>query len=104
MLAKGTAVEILEAGKWVGPFIVTGMVGRTPDHLVLANNGSQFEHYYDGPFNTRECFTAESALREALAAVSVAGEVLDNSGMEYIPIERDIIDTLAALGFKIVRK
>jgi len=48
--------------------------------------------------------TPEEAMKEALAAVSVAGMVPDNSGMEWIPMERDIIDTLSALGFVLVEK
>lgn len=52
----GTQVEIMMYGEWVGPYIVTDKVGRTPDHLVLLNpkNGVLFEQYADAPYNTRE--------------------------------------------------
>lgn len=52
----GDRVEILMAGQWDGPYIVTAFVGRTPDHLVLrtSDNEVYFEHYNDAPYNTRK--------------------------------------------------
>lgn len=49
----GTKVEILEQGKWVGPFTVTAQAGRTPDHLVLSGPNGMFELYADAPLNVR---------------------------------------------------
>jgi hypothetical protein len=46
-------VEILEQGKWVGPFLVTAFEGRTKDHLVLRGPNGMFEIYNDAPFNVR---------------------------------------------------
>jgi hypothetical protein len=46
-------VEILEQGKWVGPFLVTAFEGRTKDHLVLRGPNGLFEIYNDAPFNIR---------------------------------------------------
>lgn len=46
-------VEILESGKWVGPFTVTALAGRTPDHLVLNGPSGMFEIHNDAPFNIR---------------------------------------------------
>ena len=46
-------VEILESGKWVGPFFVTAFEGRTKDHLVLRGPSGLFELYNDAPFNVR---------------------------------------------------
>lgn len=50
----GTKVEILEQGKWVGPFTVTADAGRTPDHVVLSGPSGRFEQYNDAPFNLRK--------------------------------------------------
>jgi hypothetical protein len=48
-------VDILLEGEWEGPFKVTGEEGRTDEHIVLYNpkNGTVFEHYFDGSYNTR---------------------------------------------------
>lgn len=53
---SGEVVEILVQGKWEGPYTVTGLSGRTPDHLVLLNEkyAVYFEHYNDAPYNTRK--------------------------------------------------
>lgn len=51
--APYTQVEILMAGTWEGPFIVTALEGRTPEHLVLRGPSGLFEHHNDAPFNTR---------------------------------------------------
>ena len=52
-LTAGTAVEVLIAGVWEGPFTVEVGAGRTPDHLILSGRSGRFEHYYDGIYNTR---------------------------------------------------
>lgn len=49
----GTKVEIMENGKWIGPFTVTAFEGRTPNHLVLKGPSGMFEIYNDAPFNVR---------------------------------------------------
>ena len=49
----GEKVEILLAGAWSGPYMVTDATGRTPDHIVLAGPSGRFEHYNDAPYNTR---------------------------------------------------
>lgn len=46
-------VEIMENGKWVGPFLVTAFPGRTTSHLVLSGPNGMFEIYNDAPFNIR---------------------------------------------------
>lgn len=52
-IAPGTIVEIMIGGEWHGPYAVTNLIGRTPDHLVLHDHGTvTFEHYAD-PYNTR---------------------------------------------------
>lgn len=51
----GDKIEILDRGEWIGPFIVTNKVGRTPDHLVCTGPfGVIFEQYNDAPYNTRK--------------------------------------------------
>lgn len=52
-ITAGTAVEILIAGVWEGPFTVEAGAGRTADHLILSGRSGRFEHYYDGIYNTR---------------------------------------------------
>lgn len=52
-------VEILEGGKWIGPFTVTALEGRSPDHLVLNGPSGLFELYNDAPFNVRPVATEE---------------------------------------------
>jgi len=47
------SVEILNQGKWEGPFLVTAFEGRTKDHLVLRGPSGMFEIYNDEPFNVR---------------------------------------------------
>lgn len=47
-------VEILNQGKWEGPFLVTAFTGRTKDHLVLSGPDGMFEIYNDAPFNIRK--------------------------------------------------
>ena len=49
----GTKVDILEGGRWVGPFTITDKSGRSSDHLVLSGSSGMFEHYADAPFNIR---------------------------------------------------
>jgi hypothetical protein len=51
-LTPGTSVRIMENGQWVGPFTVTTLPGRTPDHVVLVGHRSMFEHCAD-EFNTQ---------------------------------------------------
>jgi hypothetical protein len=45
----GTKVDLMRYGSWEGPFVVTDLVGRTPEHLVLRNpaNGVLFEEHVD---------------------------------------------------------
>lgn len=50
--ATGTKIEVLIGNEWIGPFTVTEKAGRTSDHLVLAGDSGEFEHYAD-EFNTR---------------------------------------------------
>jgi hypothetical protein len=51
----GDAVEILVAGKWEGPYIVTDEIDPyRPDHLVLRNGDILFAQYNDAPYNTRK--------------------------------------------------
>jgi hypothetical protein len=49
----GDKVEIKERGEWIGPYTVTDMKGRTPDHLVLEGKHGYFEQYNDAPYNVR---------------------------------------------------
>ncbi len=53
MIESGATVEIMDAGKWVGPYTVTDIEGRTPNHLVLSGPYGKFELYNDAPFNIR---------------------------------------------------
>lgn len=46
-------VEIMEQGKWVGPFRVVSGKARTAEHIILQGDGVMFEHYNDFPFNVR---------------------------------------------------
>jgi hypothetical protein len=49
----GDLVEIMQNGEWVGPFVVTNIGGRTPNHLVLQGKYGYFEQYNDAPYNVR---------------------------------------------------
>jgi hypothetical protein len=62
----GTKVEIMEQGKWIGPFTVTAHQGRTPEHLVLSGPSGLFEVHNDAPYGVRPVEAA--AVREVIDA------------------------------------
>jgi hypothetical protein len=52
-IKAGDKVDILEQGKWIGPFKVQAVGGRTQDHIILSGPNGGFEMYNDFPFNIR---------------------------------------------------
>lgn len=61
-ITVGSKVDIMERGKWVGPFEVCALIGRTTDHLILRGTSGTFEQYNDFPYNVRIHFPDQHAV------------------------------------------